>query len=336
MDKNRDAHVHDRMFKMIMSHVEYVIEILQQLLPSDMHEHLRSDRLTMMSSEFTRYGKSRHADVIYRLQLDEAGSVYLYFIFEHKSYPDKGLHKQLLQYLLDVLEKYDPQLPVVVVVWYHGTRPWPRSQHGTARRRFPSGIRVRGTYDFGLDYHSIGPQNNHNPFLHGGVALRAYGEMAMTIWWMEDRDYLRGYVQRVLGPLSRIDRRMYRILLEYVMGYVRGLKLDELDEMLVEYADMEEQGMAQTILEEAIETGEAKGRVEGERLGIEKGERRGIDKGERRGIEKGRVEGRTEERTEVAQRMLRMDFNSDVVHKATGLSASEIETLRHSLNGSQR
>ena len=333
MDKIKNTNMHDRIFKAIMSHVEYVIEILRQLLPPHLHEHLRPDRLTMMSSEFTRYG-SRHADVIYRLQLDEAGLVYLYIIFEHKSYPDKGLHKQLLRYLLDVLDKYDPQLPVVVVVWYHGARPWPRSQHGTARRRFPFGKKVKGTYDFGLDYHSIGPQNNHNPFLHGGVALRAYGEMAMTIWWMEDRDYLRGYVQRVLGPLSRIDRRMYRILLEYVMGYVRGLKLDELDEMLVEYVGMEEQGMAQTILEEAIETGERLGIEKGERLGIEKGERLGIEKGERLGVEKGERLGIDKGRLEVAQRMLAKNFDSNVVREVTGLSASEIETLRHSLNGS--
>ena len=68
------------------------------------------------------------------------------------------------------------------------------------------------------------------------------------------------------------------------------------------------------------------GRVEGERRGIEKGR----SEGERRGIDKGRAE----ERTEVAQRLLAKDFDSAVVREVTGLSASTIEELRHSLNGS--
>ena len=314
MDENRYAHVHDHIFKQIMSHVEYVIEILRRLLPSDMHEHLRSDRLTMMSSEFTGHGTSRHADVIYRLQLDEAGLVYLYFIFEHKSYPDKGLRKQLLWYLLNVLEKYDPDLQVVVVVLYHGSRPWPQSQHGIEGLMLPFDEELEGANDLSVSRYYLDLQQNHNPLAHAGVGLRAYYEMAATIWWMEDRDYLRGYVQRVLGPLSLIDRRMYRILLEYVMGYVRGLKLDELDKMLVEYAGMEEQSMAQTILEEAIETGE--------RLGIEKGR----TEGERLGIDKGH--------TEVAQRMLQEHVDEALIGRVTGLSASEIDALRHSLNGS--
>ena len=84
--------------------------------------------------------------------------------------------------------------------------------------------------------------------------------------------------------------------------------------------------MGKSFLEQARDEGRVEGRTEGERIGINKGERIGIDKG--------RTEGRVEERTEVAQRLLAKHFGDDVVGEVTGLSASEIETMRNSLNGS--
>ena len=59
---------------------------------------------------------------------------------------------------------------------------------------------------------------------------------------------------------------------------------------------------------------------------VEKGERIGLDKGERIGIEK--------ERAEVAQRLLQERVDEAFIERVSGLSASDIEALRHSLNGS--
>ena len=107
---------------------------------------------------------------------------------------------------------------------------------------------------------------------------------------------------------------MYEILVAYLARFVKGLTIDELNEILVEYGGMKGRDMRMTIWEQAEETGRTKGRVEGR------------TEGERIGIEKGHLE--------VAQRLLTKDFDSSVVSEVTGLSASEVEELRHSLNGS--
>ena len=60
------------------------------------------------------------------------------------------------------------------------------------------------------------------------------------------------------------------------------------------------------------------GRTEGERFGIEKGERLGIEK----------------ERAEVVQQLLRERVDDALIGRVTGLGATEVEELRHSLNGS--
>ena len=117
--------------------------------------------------------------------------------------------------------------------------------------------------------------------------------------------------RRVLVPLAKVDRQMYEILVAYLARFVKGLTIDELNEILVEYGGMDGRDMGMTIWEQAEETGRTKGIVEG------------------------RTEGKAEERTEVAQRLLAKDFDSSVVSEVTGLSASEVEELRHSLNGSQ-
>ena len=85
-----------------------------------------------MSGVFAYHGTIRHADIFYRLPLDSDGPSYLDILLEHKSYPEPELFYQLNDYLMGVKRLYDPQLPVVVVVLYHGPRPWPQSEHGTA------------------------------------------------------------------------------------------------------------------------------------------------------------------------------------------------------------
>ena len=158
------------------------------------------------------------------------------------------------------------------------------------------------------------------------------------------------FVDEVVLPVLDEDRQIFKLLVKFGLQMVEG-DIDE--EQIEQYIDDVEGGHEiMTIAENLVRRGEVRGRTEGERLGIKKGERLGIkkgerlgikkgerlgiEKGERLGIEKGERLGIEKGHLEVAQRMLRMDFNSDVVHKATGLSASEIETLRHSLNGSQR
>ena len=179
-----------------------------------------------------------------------------------------------------------------------------------------------GANPLGVLYYYIDLQQNSNPFPHASMGLRAYFKTAATIWRMKNRRYLRRYVRRELVPLAKVDRQMYEILVAYLARFVKGLTIDELNEILVEYGGMKGRDMRMTIWEQAEETGRTKGRVEG------------IVEGRTEGIVEGRTEGKAEERWEVAQRLLRMNLGSDVVHKATGLTAAEIEKISHSLNGS--
>ena len=55
---------------------------------------------------------------------------YVYFLFEHKSYPSKGVAFQLLNYMVRIWEQkikkeLDQKIPVVIpLVVYHGKDKW--------------------------------------------------------------------------------------------------------------------------------------------------------------------------------------------------------------------
>ena len=64
------------------------------------------------------------------------------------------------------------------------------------------------------------------------------------------------------------------------------------------------------------------------REGIALGRDEGIALGEARGVKLGRNEGRNEGIAFTARRMLGMNFTSEQISQATGLSLGEVEALR--------
>ena len=52
------------------------------------------------------------------------------------------------------------------------------------------------------------------------------------------------------------------------------------------------------------------------------------DEGYRQGEENGRAKGRTEEKSKIAQNMLKENVNIELISKVTGLSIDEIEKLK--------
>ena len=206
VESKRDAHVHDRMFREIMSHARYATEMVRLILPATYHRNLQAEQLKIMSGVFAHHGTIRHADILYRLPLDGDGPRYLDTLLEHKSYPEPELFYQLNDYLMGVKRLYDPQLPVVVVVVYHGPRPWPQSEHGTAPLEPLPNEKLVGANPLGVLYYYIDLQQNSNPFPQASMGLRAYFKTAATIWRMKNRRYLRRYVRRVLVPLAKVDR----------------------------------------------------------------------------------------------------------------------------------
>ena len=67
--------------------------------------------------------------MLYKINFQDE-SAYIYFLFEHKSYPDSLIHIQLLEYIvkiwkLELKQKKIKELPMIIpLVLYHGKQKW--------------------------------------------------------------------------------------------------------------------------------------------------------------------------------------------------------------------
>ena len=61
---------------------------------------------------------------------------------------------------------------------------------------------------------------------------------------------------------------------------------------------------------------------------MEKVRKEGLSEGENKGIKKGKLEGKLEAYKETAIRLLEQGFDITIISHATGLSKTEIESLR--------
>ena len=96
--------VHDKFFKKNMSDKSTVRNMLQNYLPEQILNLINLDNMelkknTMIEEEL----KDVFSDLIYKVSLN-GNEAYLYFLFEHKSYPYRKIALQLLKYIRAIWE----------------------------------------------------------------------------------------------------------------------------------------------------------------------------------------------------------------------------------------
>ncbi|HQU58738.1 MAG TPA: Rpn family recombination-promoting nuclease/putative transposase, partial [Saprospiraceae bacterium] len=123
-------HPHDEFFKAAFSRKEIAIDYLQQFLPERVIKRLNLQELSLVNNSFTT-GKLRqlYSDIVYTCPYGAGKQqVLLTFLLEHKSYPEKHPHFQLLRYMLEIwevqLRQKQALTPVLPVIFYHGEKSW--------------------------------------------------------------------------------------------------------------------------------------------------------------------------------------------------------------------
>lgn len=121
---------HDKLFKETLGNVEVAKSFLQHYLPTDTLKMVNENSLYPEKDSFIDSDmKERFSDLLFSAEITERKG-YIYFLFEHKSYPDKSVIFQLLTYLAEiwntnVTKKQTDQLPVIIpLVIYHGATGW--------------------------------------------------------------------------------------------------------------------------------------------------------------------------------------------------------------------
>ena len=75
-----------------------------------------------------------YSDILYKVNLTDGSQGFIYVLFEHKSYYDRFVHLQLLEYMVKIWRLYikqnqgeNLQLPIVIpLLICHARKEWPR------------------------------------------------------------------------------------------------------------------------------------------------------------------------------------------------------------------
>jgi len=123
------ANVHDKFFKQIFSDVSNTSDFIQGILPKQLLSKLDLPSLTLENGTYiNKHLKETFSDLIYSINYAGEKQIQISLLFEHKSYPEKFPHIQLLEYQLNVFKSQIKQkkelTPIIPLVVYHGKRTW--------------------------------------------------------------------------------------------------------------------------------------------------------------------------------------------------------------------
>mgnify|MGYP000232194211 CR=1 FL=1 len=127
------TNAHDACFKSFFSREEFVRDFIQYYIPDEIKRHLDLSSIEIdMQGYISQEFKEFYSDVVASLTfLGRDQDLDMYFLFEHKSTPDRFARLQTLNYQVQKWmhmlknQKLGKQLPIIVpVVIYHGESKW--------------------------------------------------------------------------------------------------------------------------------------------------------------------------------------------------------------------
>lgn len=120
---------HDKFIKDILSELTYAVDLLKEILPSEIRQTLDWNTISQESDsfvddEFHEYFSDALFSVDRNFDSSRNQTIQLYLLFEHKSSLDKRIHFQLLNYLSRIYSKQKQPVIVIPIVFYHGQKTW--------------------------------------------------------------------------------------------------------------------------------------------------------------------------------------------------------------------
>lgn len=121
---------HDKFFKETLGNVTIAKDFLTQYLPDNIMKIINVNTLEPQKDSYINKSlEESFSDLLFKVDINKKEG-YLYFLFEHKSYGDKGIAFQLLKYMVEIWEaksnkEHAKELPIIIpLVIHHGRSNW--------------------------------------------------------------------------------------------------------------------------------------------------------------------------------------------------------------------
>ncbi|AXD74492.1 Rpn family recombination-promoting nuclease/putative transposase [Salmonella enterica] len=284
---------HDAFFKQFLMHPDTARDFLDIHLPAEIRGICDLDTLRLESSHSVEESlKEQYSDVLYSVKM-QGTSGYIHVLIEHQSTADKKMAFRMMRYAIAAMHRLlkdeNGPLPLVVpLLFYQGkTSPYPLSMSWLDMFALPELARRIYSEPFPLVDITVIPDDDI--MQHRQIAL----------------------LERLVTLISAeyTTESQLNSLLSYMVQ--RG-HTDQPQVFYRELANRLPQEESMMTLAEWFEE-----------QGMQKGVREGMLEGKREGLQ----EGKTEERRNIARRMLESGMTREAVAQITTLTDDEIEQI---------
>jgi predicted transposase/invertase (TIGR01784 family) len=287
---SRVVNPHDKVFRETYCDKENARSLLSDRLPDKVLTQVDLNTLeiskdSFIEKELTEY----YSDMLYRVNLADGSQGFIYVLFEHKSYYDRFVHLQLLEYMVRIWRLYIKQhkrksfkLPIVIpLLVCHGRKEWPEdTERLTSLLSGPVEELAGYIPDFGFELYDLLRYSDDQ--IKGTIISRV---ILLLLKHIRDPD-LQLKLPGILALLRTLMEKETGLQwLELVIRYLTSVR-DEEDlsaKKIVEIAEQavskEAGGYVMTLLEKLRNEGKLEGLVEGEQKGEIKGLKEGIELG---------------------------------------------------------
>lgn len=239
--------------------------------------------------------KHYYSDMLYRVNLGNSPG-YIYFLFEHKSYPDGLVHLQLLEYMtriwrLDMKQSKKRKLPVIIpLLLYHGPKRWHAKVNFSSVLAGPVGMLAEYIPDFSYVLYDLSRYSDED--IKGPILERV---VLLTLKHIFDPNFKRkmpeifSLLKEILNTENGLN--CLKVLIKYIFSNVEDLTTEQFQTIVTGVLSKDKGEMVMTLAERLINQGRKQGLRQGIELGEEKGLKRGIELGEEKGHKQGLLEG---------------------------------------------
>ena len=250
---------------------------------------------------------------------------YLYLLFEHKSYQDKGISLQLLKYMVEIWEakrnkEKAKELPIIIpLVIFHGQQKW-KQPSSLAKMlngydELPEAVKV---YVPNFEYLLYDLSIFSDEDIKGSAQTRIMVTLLRDIL-TKTGDPLRQSIYNALYYLNDLEDKQTGVgyletMMRYIFSVAQDLTETDVQQMIqqLEYNHMKGSELAMTLAE----------------MWRDEGMQKGMQKGLEKGIDKGRKLGKTEALSEVALLQLTNKLGALPQDMKDAISQADLPTLQ--------
>jgi len=300
---------HDEFFKVVFSKKEVVSDFLKFI-----GVEVDYNNLTLLPTEKNTKYKKFYLDLAFKTKFkNEDAQVYI--LFEHKSYPDKKVYFQILNYAMSIWEKEDKLTPIIPIIFYHGKK-------FEIVDNFAKLFKIDTPYNLNFPFKVV----NLNEIDDEKLLTCKNLFMCSALFTMKHIFEGIENLKKVAKNFSKMSKDEYFLIIEYISAYKKENEEKIIDELIESKEDkvtiLEKwinEGMKIGI-EQGLQQGLEQGLQQGLEQGLKQGLKQGLERGLKEGMEKGIIKGKI-------ITMMEFGLKKEEIAKKLNLTIEEIEKI---------